>query len=391
VTIVVFADFQCPYCAKALTKTIPTLMKKHPKEIRLAFRHLPLIFHRSAQGAAEAAAEAHRQKKFWSYAALLWKNRRILTSVTLNKLAGQAKLRTKAFAAAMQRHTMRKVIAADVQLAHNLGVHGTPTFFLNGVKIVGAARLARFEVEYQTQAKRARAALKRRGITRKNLYRELIKHGRTRPIAYRTTSISRRRFRRPALRWKPKGSSSRIIVNHRPALGSPRAPITVLWFASLRCYSFGSTLKRWIEATRQYGNMVCLVFKFLPGTRRPIEMPLSRLADEAYREGKFWAFATLASSARPYTIAAALAVARDAGIDPKLAKRALHSAQTMQVIEEDAREAYRFGLTSRTCSFLVFPGGKSTISGYVYTSAIRSRINVELGRLRRIGRTLPPP
>ncbi|MCD6498524.1 MAG: thioredoxin domain-containing protein [Deltaproteobacteria bacterium] len=391
VTIVVFADFQCPFCARALTTTIPALMKKHPKEIRLVFRHMPLAFHRFAQDAAEAAAEAHRQKKFWTYAALLWQNRRNLTTATLRTLALQAHLKAKAFAAAMQRHSMRSAVASDVQFGHTLGVRGTPTFFFNGVKIVGAGRLARFEAVYQAQAKRARAALKRRGITRKNLYSELIKHGVTRPTRSRIVSIHRRP---PGRRWAPKGSSSRIVVDDRPILGNPRAPITVLWFTSLRCYAFYSNLQRWIDATRAYDGLVRLVFKHLPGTRRPIELPLARLAVEAYREGRFWTFATLASAARPYTIRSALAVARDAGLVPARAQAALHASITMKVVQEDAREAYRLGLTNRSCSYLVFPavgGHTDAIRGYTYTTAIRKRISAALDRLRSVGKTQPPP
>src|SRR6185295_5027167 len=77
VTIVEFSDFQCPFCSKA-HDTVEEVMQTYAGKVRLVFRHFPLEFHAQAPKAAEAAACANEQGKFWEYHDVLFKNQQKL-------------------------------------------------------------------------------------------------------------------------------------------------------------------------------------------------------------------------------------------------------------------------------------------------------------------------
>ncbi|HET6304347.1 MAG TPA: thioredoxin domain-containing protein, partial [Myxococcota bacterium] len=64
VTIVEFADFQCPFCTR-VNSTLTQIREQYPKDVKLVFKHLPLRIHPQAPGAHAAAEAAHRQGKFW--------------------------------------------------------------------------------------------------------------------------------------------------------------------------------------------------------------------------------------------------------------------------------------------------------------------------------------
>ena len=96
VTIVEFSDFQCPFCSKAKV-TVDEVMKGYGDKVRLVFRHFPLSFHQDAPKAAEAAACANDQKKFWEYHDKLFANQGALEVDDLKKHAADLGLDTARF------------------------------------------------------------------------------------------------------------------------------------------------------------------------------------------------------------------------------------------------------------------------------------------------------
>src|SRR5215470_11005360 len=138
VTIVEFSDFQCPYCRQA-QDTLKRLMAAYEGKIKLVFRDFPLRnIHPQAQKAAEAAQCAAEQQKFWPYHDKLF----AATSLQiddLKKYAHELELNAEQFTACLDSNKYASGIEADMQAGQNAGVNATPTFFVNGHVLSGAA------------------------------------------------------------------------------------------------------------------------------------------------------------------------------------------------------------------------------------------------------------
>ena len=137
-TIVEFADFECPYC-RQMTSTLDKVLAEYGDKVQFSYRHLPLPNHRFAFKAAQAAVCADQQGKFWDYHARLFKATRELSTETLAEIARELKLDTAQYAGCMSGEASRKVVSADVQEALKLGITSTPTLFVNGRMVRGAA------------------------------------------------------------------------------------------------------------------------------------------------------------------------------------------------------------------------------------------------------------
>jgi protein-disulfide isomerase len=143
VTIVEFSDYQCPYCKRA-EPTLDQVLKRYPEQVRLVYRHFPLDGHEQARPAAEAAACAGDQGKFWEYHALVFQSSPQLAAENLRELAEKAKLDVAAFDACVAAKTHAAKVEADLDAGREAGVSGTPAFFVNGIPLSGARALPEF-------------------------------------------------------------------------------------------------------------------------------------------------------------------------------------------------------------------------------------------------------
>jgi protein-disulfide isomerase len=146
-----FADFQCPYCKRA-QDSIDKLVSAYPGRVKIVWRNLPLSqIHPDAELAAEAALEAQAQKGqdgFWKMHALLFANQGVDGSLQRESLDGYAKtlgLDMKKWAAALDGHTHKAAVDADVKAADAAGLEGAPAFFINGYFLDGAMPYKSFQ------------------------------------------------------------------------------------------------------------------------------------------------------------------------------------------------------------------------------------------------------
>ena len=144
ITVVVFNDFQCPF-SKRSQSTTKQLMDAYPNQIKLAFKNFPLGFHKQAMIAAEAALAAGAQGKFWEMHDKIFADQKQINIDTLKGYAKELNLDMSAFNNDIDSHKYKKVIDSDMKLARGAGVRGTPTFFINGKKLVGAKPLTAFQ------------------------------------------------------------------------------------------------------------------------------------------------------------------------------------------------------------------------------------------------------
>jgi len=133
ITIVQFADFECPFCATTVTHLLQ-LEEKYGDAIALVFKNFPLSFHEKARPAAAAAVCAHLQGRFWPFHDELFANRERLGDERFELIASENGLDTKAFRTCIESGRADAQIDADIEAARMAGVRGTPTFFINGRK-----------------------------------------------------------------------------------------------------------------------------------------------------------------------------------------------------------------------------------------------------------------
>jgi protein-disulfide isomerase len=131
VAIVVFSDFQCPYCAR-VGAIIDQVRKQYPKEVKSVFKHFPLPNHPYALPAAKASMAAHAQGKFWEFHDQLFENFSRLNEQKIEEIrAGLGLDKAKFDQVAAAPQTLQKIIA-DRQEGEAAEVRGTPTIFVNG-------------------------------------------------------------------------------------------------------------------------------------------------------------------------------------------------------------------------------------------------------------------
>ncbi len=145
ITIVEFSDYQCPFCRRWHEQVYEPLLAAYPGKIRLVYRHLPLTsIHPDALSAAEAAMCAGDQDAYWQYHEKLFSSES-LGNTTYLQYAQDLGLNLNAFEACLNDHTHQQAIQADSDFAINLGIRSTPTFFINGLAVVGAQPLDVFK------------------------------------------------------------------------------------------------------------------------------------------------------------------------------------------------------------------------------------------------------
>jgi protein-disulfide isomerase len=155
VTIVEFADYQCPFCQKT-ESAMKELLKKYPGQVNLAFRDFPLTaIHPNAQKASEAARCAGKQGKFWEFHDALFADEARLDEPGLKEAARTLGLDEKAFASCLASAEFASQVALDQEDGKKAGVGSTPSFFVNGVFISGVQPVSEFEKLIDNELKSA--------------------------------------------------------------------------------------------------------------------------------------------------------------------------------------------------------------------------------------------
>jgi len=148
VSIVEFSDFQCSFCRKFWSDTLPKLKDTYIKQDKAQFvyRHLAILGNFSEQ-AAMAAECAGEQGKFWEYHDRLFANQGGLafTQSKLEQYAQTLGLKATNFKRCLTTEKFRKKVEGETAVAASLGARGTPTFFVNGRLMVGAQPLDVFQ------------------------------------------------------------------------------------------------------------------------------------------------------------------------------------------------------------------------------------------------------
>lgn len=145
ITIYEFSSFQCPFCKKG-AGTLDELMKMYPGKIKLVYKNFPLSFQAQSEPAGRAALAAGRQGKFWEMYELIYENQTSLAEDGIfEKLAEKAGLDMKAFEKDMKDPAIAQQVVREQAEGEKIGVQGTPAFYINGTRLVGAQPIEKFK------------------------------------------------------------------------------------------------------------------------------------------------------------------------------------------------------------------------------------------------------
>ena len=145
VVIEEFSDFECSFCGRALP-TVNQILDEYGDQVEFVYKHFPLTsIHPRAQKAGEASECASDQGKFKEYHDKLFENQRALEISNLKQYAADLGLDTDKFNSCLDSGEKASVVNNDLQEGRQKGVSGTPTFFINGQKLVGAQPFASFK------------------------------------------------------------------------------------------------------------------------------------------------------------------------------------------------------------------------------------------------------
>jgi protein-disulfide isomerase len=275
VTIVEFSDFECPFCAR-VNPTLEQIEEKYGDDVRFVFKHNPLPFHRNAPLASEYALAAAEQGKFWEMHDKLFENQKALKEPQLDEYARELGLNLDKIHAYVESGKGKKVIAEDQKLARSIGASGTPSFYINGVKVAGAQPLPKFEKVIDDRMAAAKA-LVAKGTAKADVYAALTKDGRTSPPP-------------PPKREEPKATRQNVeLRDGTPKKGADQPLVTIVEFSDFQCPFCSRVNPTLDEVLENFGDEVQIQFRNQPLSFHKQAMPAAKAALAAHQQGKFWA------------------------------------------------------------------------------------------------------
>ena len=157
IELIEFSDFQCPFCLRA-DPVVRQVLATYGDRIRFVYRHYPLPNHPNARPAAEAAACAGDQGKFWAFHDRIFTNQTKLTDADLKQHAVEIGVDTAKFNACVDGHATKARVDADMRAGEEAGVDGTPAFFINGRSLSGAQPYEAFKriIDEELELKKTR-------------------------------------------------------------------------------------------------------------------------------------------------------------------------------------------------------------------------------------------
>lgn len=145
ITIIEFSDFNCPFCRKWHQETFSTLLDTYPDQIRFIYRDFPIVGGgQIGLGAAQAANCAAEQDAYWEFHDALFSGKYELNIEGYRQYAAEIGLDPDEIQSCVESGRYAEEVQNDLRYGADLGVSGTPTFFINGIPLVGAQPMLQF-------------------------------------------------------------------------------------------------------------------------------------------------------------------------------------------------------------------------------------------------------
>jgi protein-disulfide isomerase len=358
VTIVEFSDFQCPFCSR-VEPTLKALRDKYGDKIRIVWKNEPLPFHPAAGPAAEAAMEVRAEKGdkgFWDAHDKFYTNQKDLMSGqapnvdAIVKMASETGASADKIKKAVNDQTHKKEIDADTDLSEDFQASGTPHFFIDGRRLVGAQPQEKFEKIIDEEIKKAQDLIAA-GTKPTDVYAALTKDGKGPP--------------EPEKKDVPKS-----LPTNDPGRGNLSAKVTIHEWSDFQCPFCGRVEPTVAQVMKDYGDRIKFVWHDLPLPMHA-DAPLAAEAGrEAYAQkgpSAFWAihdkmFANQQKIKRDDLDG----YAKDLNLNLDKWKAALDGSTHTNEIEADKKAGNDDGI-SGTPAFIIVPSNAT--SGYYISGA----------------------
>jgi len=273
VTIIVFSDFECPYCAR-VEKTLKSVRDKYGDLVRFVWKDNPLPFHKQALPAATLGRLVYQQQgnqAFWALHDTLFSNQETLEQ-TISAEAAKLHVSAHQLAQAQERGKALDKVEASQALAFEFEAHGTPHFFVNGVRLSGAKPLEAFVERIDASLVQTKA-LKDQGVAGKQLYSSVIASGKE-PLP-------------------PEQRAVPLPKTNRPSRGAAQAPVTLQIFSDFQC-PFCKRMPPILDRLeREFPGKLRIVWRHMPLPFHDHAELAAEAAEAAYaQKGNpgFWAF-----------------------------------------------------------------------------------------------------
>jgi protein-disulfide isomerase len=338
ITIVMFSDFECPFCLQGY-RTMLELERKYSGKVRIAYKAYPLAFHPHALLAAMAAHTAQAQGKFWEFHNLLFSGERELDVDAVFAYARRVGLDKRSLMADLEKLEYGPEVRADMRQARRLGVSSTPTFFINGRQISGAKPYEDFDVVVQDELRRV-AEWRKEGVAARDIYAHAIEDG------FRKVEYSRRRGLDP-------DSVHMVPIGGSPTRGPDTALITIVSFGDFECPFCAKGFETMQELEKAYPGKIRMVYKHNPLPFHSHAWIASRASMAAKAQGKFWEYHdALYETGADFDEDTLLQIAKRIGLDRKKFLADMNSTALDSQIERDKGLGTALGVTGTPAYFV---------------------------------------
>jgi protein-disulfide isomerase len=332
VTIVEFSDFQCPFCGRVMP-TLQQIEKNYGNDVRIVFIHNPLPFHPNAEPAAEAAVAADAQGKFWEMHDKLFANQQNLTRPDFEKYAQEIGLDMNKFKAALDSHAGKKKVDDDLAIAKQVGVQGTPNFYIDGRNVQGAQPYEEFKKVIDDEIQRANKLIAQ-GTPASQVYSTFMRGAKTAAQAQAQAA-------------KGPGAGTevyKVAVADAPTRGAKQPKVTIVEYSDFQCPYCSRAAATLDELLKSYSSDVQLAYKHNPLPFHQQAMPAALAAEAARDQGKFWEMHDKLFKNQTNLQRADLdKYAQEIGLDMGKYKEAMEKEKGKDRIKSDMAEAEKFG------------------------------------------------
>ena len=333
VTIIEFSDFQCPFCTR-VNPTLQQIVQTYGNDVRIVFKHQPLPFHKEAPLASEYAMAAGEQGKFWEMHDKLFANQKALFEDDLKGYAKELGLDQGKIDAYVASGKGKRAIQEDQELARKVGASGTPTFFINGVRLVGAQPFESFKKTIDEQLVKAKA-LTSKGVAKKDVYAKLIENGRDTPPPPPE---------RPKAPQENNARQKLDLVAHSPSKGGKQPLVTIVEFSDFECPFCGRVNPTIDQVLKEYGDKVQVQFRHQPLSFHKNALPAAKATMAAHKQGKFWQMHDkLFENQRALGQEDLERYAKELGLNVAKFKADMESPEIAQQVAKDQEDANRVG------------------------------------------------
>lgn len=335
VTIVVFSDLQCPFCAR-LDATFHRLREEYgDAELRVVFKHDPLPFHAHARLAAEVGQGVLAlagQEAFWRYQSLAFHRQSVMSPEAIRAWAAAVGVDEHALEDGLQEKRWAPKIDGDLSVARRLGVVGTPHSFVNGVALSGAQPYERFKEVIDAELEEAKA-LSSRGVDRDKVYKSRA-----------SANFDATKRDDDEDEGDAGAAESKVVfkvpVGTAPTRGPATAQVTIIEFSDFQCPYCKRVEGTLAEVRRAYGDKVRIVWRDMPLPFHPRAEPAAELARAARAQkgdAAFWTVHDLIFAGQTQLDDAELErIAREAKLDVAKAMAAVKAKSFTKGIDADA-------------------------------------------------------